>query len=114
MRMRTVLWAALVALAALSIPSRSEAANCTAGPNCPRALCWECIVDTFASCEDVPWSGRCTCTVAGGGQNCIMTGICTYQTCSSADGTGPCIWNAPPPSRRRGAVQPELLRPRSS
>lgn len=115
MSARALLLTAL--LATVALPASSGAGStCSAGLNCPREECWGCIPGgggQGACCELVPQNGKCNCLAPGGGSNCVMSGQCNYGTCLIADSKGPCIWNAPPPSRRWATMRSRVHRARS-
>lgn len=116
MSIRELVLTALFAIVALSVSSSAEAV-CFAGPNCPRMFCESCIPEGGgepACCEVVQWTAKCTCIAPPGSWYCHTSGTCSYATCLIADGTGPCIWNAPPTSRRWATVRAKVHPPRAS
>jgi hypothetical protein len=103
MQRRLWMLAALVTLMCVgqSIPSFAQPV-CSAGPNCTNTVCQHCIVGESGGqgrCENVQFSANCYCLVVPGHPNCIVSRVCNYGECINADGSGPCKWNAPPPSK---------------
>lgn len=98
--MKKLLASTVIALGYLLLPASADAQTyCFAGEQCPQTWCWQCDIDEagFGACQPEPQGGlRCACHVSN--RHCVMSGPpqCLYGRCGEADGTGPCLWNAPP------------------
>lgn len=88
----------LLTMFALSLLSTSTAeANCLAGRQCPQETCFKCVDFGGGDWRCAIWLSNARCGCASGGGNCFhVGGFCSYGICITADGQGPCAWNAPP------------------